>query len=222
MNSLRVCQSLPASVSAHVKHIASQSIKAHGHFNLAISGGSLPKNLLPIIEDPDVELDKWRVFFVDERYVALNHEDSNFKGAEAFLKHFSNVFPINPTLSLDECAAAYEAVIRQHGKLHLVLLGMGEDGHTASLFPGHALLNEKTRWISPISDSPKPPPQRVTMTLPLIADSDHIAFVAGGAGKQEPLNWIFKEKRLDIPSGKVLELRPDTLFFVDLVAGEKL
>ncbi len=108
------------------------------------------------------------------------------------------------------------------GKLDMVLLGMGEDGHTASLFPGHALLSERTRLVAPIRDSPKPPPARVTFTLPLITSARSIAFVAAGDGKADPLLWIFKQQRHDVPSGRVRQLRPDTVWFVDHAAVAKL
>ena len=99
---------------------------------------------------------------------------------------------------------------------------MGEDGHTASLFPGHALLNETKALIAPISDSPKPPPQRVTFTFPLLQAAKHLAFAATGAGKQDPMRWIFTETRKGTPAGMVPEKRPDTVFFVDKAATAKL
>lgn len=228
MNSscLRVSDQLPSAVSSHVKLLAQQSIEERGQFLLAISGGSLPKNLLPLLSDDSVEWDKWKIFFVDERYVPLDHPDSNYFGAKPFLAKVShhNVFPIDPSLSLEECAQRYQQILQEETNfdLDLVLLGMGEDGHTASLFPGHELLQEKVRFIAPIEDSPKPPPRRITMTFPLINRARHIAFVAGGAGKQDPLFWIFSEKRPGIPSGIVLDSRPDSIFFVDKSATAKL
>ena len=99
---------------------------------------------------------------------------------------------------------------------------MGEDGHTASLFPNHPLLQEERRLIAPISDSPKPPSNRVTFTFPLIVSAREIAFVAGGAGKIDAMEWIFKQKRQDIPAAIVLQKRPDTVFFTDKKAAAKL
>lgn len=73
----------------------------------------------------------------------------------------------------------------------LLLLGCGPDGHTCSLFPGHELLNETDAWVAPIEDSPKPPPKRITLTLPVVTHGLRIAFVATGEGKKDMLREIF-------------------------------
>jgi len=200
-----------------------KAVEASGQFKVALSGGSLPKTLLSLLDDPEVDFTKWRVYFVDERFVPLNHDDSNFKGSQQLLAKVPSeyVFPINPELSLEECAADYEQIVGKV-KLDLVLLGMGEDGHTASLFPGHPLLDEKDRMIASITDSPKNPPRRITFTFPMIESAANICFVAGGAGKQGVLAAIFGEKQLVLPAGRVLKMRPDTIFLVDKNAAAKL
>ncbi|KLU87504.1 6-phosphogluconolactonase [Magnaporthiopsis poae ATCC 64411] len=73
----------------------------------------------------------------------------------------------------------------------LLLLGCGPDGHTCSLFPGHELLRETSAWVAPIEDSPKPPPRRITLTLPVVTHSVRVAFVATGAGKRDVMKEIF-------------------------------
>ena len=75
----------------------------------------------------------------------------------------------------------------------LLLLGCGPDGHTCSLFPGHPLLRETDAWVYPIEDSPKPPPKRITLSLPVVTHGVKIAFVATGGGKKEILKKIFEE-----------------------------
>jgi 6-phosphogluconolactonase len=222
-SALRVSDNLPRDVCAYVKRIAAEAIEARGTFVVALSGGSLPNNLLPLLEDESVDFRRWEVVFVDERHVPLTHADSNFLASRALLVKVpaERVQAIRPELGLKECAAEYEARLRDK-RLDLVLLGMGEDGHTASLFPGHALLQEAKLLVAPIADSPKPPPARVTMTLPLITSAAHIAFVAGGAAKQDAVAWIFKEHRKDVPSAMVLERRKDTVFFTDAKAIAKI
>lgn len=111
----------------------------------------------------------------------------------------SNVYAINDTVSAEGAAEDYEARLKQlvnakvidvsaasgFPKFDLNLVGMGPDGHVASLFPGHPLLKEKKRWVTFIEDSPKPPPERITFTFPVINSSDHIALVVLGAAQAD-------------------------------------
>lgn len=109
-------------------------------------------------------------------------------------------------------ASDYEAVIREKFQMptgipsfDLLLLGVGPDGHTASLFPGHRLLNVTDRLIAYISDSPKPPPQRITMTFPLINNARFSIFAVAGSGKAEIVKAIFADKE-DLPAARVKAL----------------
>ncbi|ONK58847.1 uncharacterized protein A4U43_C08F350 [Asparagus officinalis] len=140
-----------------------------GAFTVVISGGSLVKALR--------SLEKLSTFCVP---IPPGH-----------------VYAINEALSAEGAADDYETCLKQlvksgvlqkststeFPKFDLMLLGMGPDGHVASLFPGHPLLNEKERWITFIKDSPKPPPERITFTFPVINSSANIALVATGSGK---------------------------------------
>ena len=86
----------------------------------------------------------------------------------------------------------------------LILLGCGPDGHTCSLFPGHELLREKDSWVAAISDSPKPPPKRITLTLPVVTHAVNVAFVATGGGKKEIMKQIFDaEEGRSLPSALI-------------------
>lgn len=105
---------------------------------------------------------------------------------------------INTELTLEECAKDYEEKILKEFQLEygavpefdLLLLGMGPDGHTCSIFPGHALSRERERLIAPIADSPKPPPERVTMTFPLINAARCCIFAICGEGKADTVKVI--------------------------------
>jgi len=207
------------------------AIDKKGRFTIALSGGSLPKMLRGLI-DKDVKWNKWHVFYADERVVPLDHADSNHNACnEALFSHVpippENIKTIDTELSddLEELADHYEkALIQEFAQkdaarfpvFDLILLGVGPDGHTASLFPGHDLLSEEDRWVAPIEDSPKPPPKRITLTYPVINHAAHIAFVASGEGKQDILKQVLDHPELGLPSSRVKPHYPGQLYwFVD-------
>lgn len=134
-----------------------------------------------------IDWSKWHIWFVDERVVPSNDKDSNLLEANKSLLGFvpipkENIHSPNTALSPESCAIDYERRLRDFfpsssASLDLILLGMGPDGHTASLFPLHPLLHEKSKWVASIVDSPKPPPQRITLTLPLLNAGRQVAFI---------------------------------------------
>lgn len=265
------------------------AIEKKARFTVAISGGSLPKQLSGLVGRQGVKWDLWyahiayivlhntpyadcmrpspripplpahllyrHVFYADERAVPLDHPDSNHKLCidELFSKvpiPRSNIHHIDTSLlppaltststptsplaedALEDLADAYEKdLIHEFASkdsarfpiFDLILLGMGPDGHTASLFPGHALLNEDDRWIAPIVDSPKPPPGRITLTLPVINHAARVAFVAAGAGKQDMLSVVLDEPQQGLPSSRVKPYKPGQVYwFVDDAASAKV
>lgn len=155
--------------------------------------------LLSGLAHADAAWDKWIVFFSDERVVPLDHADSNYKAVhDVLLAHVrrlraadlqvpiprENVIAIAPGLESRAAATAYEhellRVLGAAPQLDLVLLGMGPDGHTCSLFPGHALLSETTAWVASLDDSPKPPPSRITLTMRALTAARNVAFACLG------------------------------------------
>jgi len=136
--------------------------------------------------------------------------------------------PDRPIDVLEELADAYEKLlIKEFASKNsvafpvfdLVLLGMGPDGHTASLFPDHELLDEEDRWVAPIDDSPKPPPVRLTLTYPVINHAARVAFVATGAPKKDILKRVFDLKE-GLPCSRVRPVSPGTVvWFVDDAAS---
>ncbi|KAI3712502.1 hypothetical protein L1987_71059 [Smallanthus sonchifolius] len=190
---------------ALAKYIADQSvkfIKENGSFSVVLSGGTLIDTLRKLLEPPyigSIDWSKWLIFFLDERVVPLNHPDSNYKLAlDGFLSKVpipkSNIYAINDKLSPEDAADDYENRIKhlvsksklkrsgnsEFANFDLMLLGMGPDGHVASLFCWHFQRFEKTRWVTFIKDSPKPPSRRITFTFPLINAASEIAMVVTG------------------------------------------
>lgn len=99
---------------------------------------------------------------------------------------------------------------------------VGPDGHTASLFPGHELLNETIEWVSAIEDSPKPPKERITFTLPVLNHAHHVAFVTAGEGKQDMVQKIIEQPELDLPCQRVHPVTGTLAWFMDTAAAAKL
>ena len=105
----------------------------------------------------------------------------------------------------------------------LILLGIGPDGHTASLFPGHPLLVEEGRWVAYLDDSPKPPPKRITLTYPVINHASKVAFVATGEGKQDILAEIMDNPaKNSLPASRVGPAHGKLYLFVDDAASAKV
>ncbi len=236
-------QKLGAHVALYVAQIAAEAVAERGRFSVALSGGSLPKLLSPpLANEPlrsQIDWSAWHVFWADERYVSLDDVESNYYLAHNYLfEHVTiparQIYPIDDSLNLDQTAKAYQDSLQQYfqpapaawPQFDLILLGLGEDGHTASLFPGHALLNETERQVAPIADSPKPPPERITLTLPLINNARHVAFLAAGTGKVDILAQVLGQSQalgLDnaetLPAARVQPTSGNLHWFVDQAAA---
>lgn len=214
---------------ADVLATSKKAIEEHGAFRIGVSGGSLVKFLHSTVTCVfDSELEKWQIFFCDERYVPEDSEDSTFKAyRDSYPSLEKRMIPIDYNLPLEDCAKDYERKIlkafnAEKGSVpefDMLLLGMGDDGHTCSLFPGHKLLEEEDKLIAPIDDSPKPPPKRVTMTLPLINSAKRVIFVVTGAGKADVVKRAFIEKE-PLPAGLISPKSLKGIF--DEGAGAKL
>ena len=179
------------------------------------------------------------VYYVDERVVPLDHADSNHRACVETL--FSKVpipqeqiHPIDESLldDLEELSDSYEKeLIKEFAQkdsarfpiFDLILLGMGPDGHTASLFPGHELLAEDDRWVAYLEDSPKPPPKRITLTFPVINHASRIVFVAAGGEKADTLKVILDDPEAGLPAARVKPVFPGQLYwFTDDAAARKV
>ncbi|AED93307.1 unnamed protein product [Arabidopsis thaliana] len=217
--------------------------KERGAFTVVVSGGSLIKSLRKLVESPyvdSIDWARWHFFWVDERVVPKNHDDSNYKLAyDSFLSKVpippGNVYAINEALSAEAAADDYETCLKHlvntnilrvsestgFPKFDLMLLGMGPDGHVASLFPGHGLCNESKKWVVSISDSPKPPSERITFTFPVINSSAHVALVVCGSGKAEAVEAALKKTGNVPPAGSV-SAEDELVWFLDKPASSKL
>lgn len=172
-----------------IAEVSKKTVANHGYFSVGFSGGSAAKIVCKGLRPrSDVEWSKWHVYTCDERHVQLSSADSNIAYVQKeLLDHVSvpasNIYAINPSVDVNEAAEDYVRKIRklypdesQVPAFDLLILGMGPDGHTCSLFPGHPGLEEGVRLVIPITDSPKPPPQRITLTYPVLNNAKYGAY----------------------------------------------
>ena len=177
-----------------------------GARNLVLAGGTTPQRCYELMAHMDVDWGRVTILFGDERCVRPDHPDSNYRMArESLLDRVSpaTVHRMPAELGPDEGAGLYAHVVASVGQLDVVTLGVGEDGHTASLFPSHPAL-KATALVVGIRDSPKPPPQRVTLTLPALRSARRVIILATGAGKADA---VAKAKRGEVPSGMIAGAR---------------
>jgi 6-phosphogluconolactonase len=206
---------------------------AKGPFRVALSGGSTPKALYRVLaSDGFRERFPWqRVFWYwgDERFVPYDHGESNFGMArEAMLAHApvprENIYPIPTDGDPEEAARRYERTLKDaYGSPTLdparplfdcTLLGLGEDGHTASLLPGDKLLDERKRWVAAVRHGR--PEIRITLTFPVLESSRHVAFLVAGEGKAAVLRRI-RAGDSQLPAARLLPLG-ELIWFVDRAA----
>ncbi|KAG1931381.1 6-phosphogluconolactonase [Pimephales promelas] len=204
-------------------------------FSLGLSGGSLVSMLskdLPAVENLDCS--RWLIGFCDERLVPFSDPESTYGLYKNQLFGKINIpedriLAIDPSLPVQECADDYANKLskafspEQIPVFDMLLLGMGPDGHTCSLFPDHPLLQESQRTVAAISDSPKPPPQRVTMTLPTVNAARCVVFVSTGGSKAPVLKHVLEGgEGPALPSALVSPRQGELFWLVDEPAAASL
>lgn len=228
----QVIDALAADLLVH----AQNCVRAFGDFHLALSGGSTPFPLYErLMYDPNLRALPWsrtHLWIVDERCVPFDHEKSNYRQIKDIIVDHSGIpgeqaHPM-PAM-LPDAAERYEHELREHlawrepgqDRLDFVLLGMGDDGHTASLFPGHEATEERDRLVLRCSGPRVTPPDRVTMTFPLLNAARFVAFMVCGPTKHPALSRIVRggESRRDLPAGGVRPLAGELKWFLDAAAA---
>ncbi|MBW4550254.1 MAG: 6-phosphogluconolactonase [Aphanocapsa sp. GSE-SYN-MK-11-07L] len=214
--------------------VIEQAITERGQATLALAGGSTPKPLYEALARQQLSWDKLQIFWGDERYVPADHPDSNEGMARgAWLDQVpipaANIHPV-PTHYADpaEAAQAYDQALRSvlgsaPGKfpaLDLILLGMGPDGHTASLFPHTDALQVCDRLVTVGNKDGQP---RISFTVPLINQARHVLFMVTGANKQTALEHIFAEAAnpLDYPA-RFIQPEGELIWLLDTAAAATL
>lgn len=189
---------LQAAAAERVAEVLAATVAAHGHALVALSGGSAPPGVFRhLCAEPLRERVPWpalSVIWADERIVPFDHAESNYRAARvALLDHVpipsAQVYPVATYLGLTRAAEVYDrqvaALLDAHGgRIDLAMLGMGPDGHTASLFPGFPqLAMPEGAMALAVAGSPKPPPERVTLSVAALNRSAAVIFLVAGADK---------------------------------------
>jgi 6-phosphogluconolactonase len=184
--------------------------------------GSIARAFFPVLAKTVIDWATVDVFWSDERAVGFDHEDSNYRVAnELLLSHVVHArahrMPSDDP-DLDAAARSYEReLVRVLGKpprFDVVLLGVGPDGHVCSLFPGHPALEEASRLVVAVTDSPKPPPRRLTVTLPALAGAE-IFIAAFGAEKRAAIREALNTPASPLPVARAARSGAPTIFLLD-------
>lgn len=230
-------ESLSRAAAGLVVEQAKLAVAARGRFSLALSGGNTPRRTYELLAtSPFKEETPWErmhIFWGDERCVPLNDPRSNARMAkEAWLDHVpipsSQIYPLDCAQAPAAAARQYEAQLRQYfaggpPRLDLVLLGLGDNGHTASLFPGTPVLRETARWVAEVYVAEQDM-YRVTMSAPLLNQAAQVAFLVAGAGKAQVLRDILHGPRNPerLPAQLIQPQEGEILWLTDLAAAAQV
>lgn len=234
---LNTAADLFQAAATEFSNLAAQAVQSNGKLSVALSGGSTPKSLYALLADgsvPNIPWEKIFFFFGDERCVPPDHPESNYRMARdaGLLSKVSkdHVFRVRTEdKDADTAALAYEQTLQKFFGLRpgdfprfdLVLLGLGPDGHTASLFPGTAALKEKSRlvvanWVDKFQT------YRITLTLPVLNRAACVMFLASGPDKAKIVREVLENETANLPSQKVRPADGRLLWLLDRAAASGL
>ncbi|MCX2739045.1 6-phosphogluconolactonase [Pontibacter anaerobius] len=216
---------------------AQEAVQKNGRFTVALTGGSSPKQLYQLLaQAPYKEQVPWQqtyIFWGDERWVPLTDERSNAKMAKELLLDKvpvpqEQIYPMWDEMEPEKYAQKYEQILKDHFQdqspaFDLILLGMGDDGHTASLFPGTEVLQEKSSWVQAYYLAPQSM-YRITLTAPLINQAKRVLFMTFGDGKAQALHEVLEGERNpeQYPSQLINPLNGSLYWYVDDKAASRL
>ena len=230
VNRFGTAESLAKSAAEEFVTKVADLLAAKPVINVMLTGGTIGiATLAAIAEREDAHLLEWsrvHIWWGDERFVDSDSDDRNAKQAKkAWLDSLQipavniHEFPSNAnSLTLDEAARVFDLEFAKSSiKFDLMLMGMGPDGHVASLFPGQEALAGHDHVIA-VHDSPKPPPERLSFTYQTINQARQIWFTVAGADKAEAVSVVFGDTPSDLPAGRISG-KEKTVWYVDQTAG---
>jgi 6-phosphogluconolactonase len=206
---------LKAKASQTIIECADKAIAERGQFSIALAGATTPREVYRQLKTAKTDWSKWHIYFGDERCLPPAHPDRNsLMARHTWLDHVAippaNIHEIPAELGPEQGALAYCRVLDGIGEFDLVMLGFGEDGHTASLFPGHSWEMEGAAAI-PVFGAPKPPPERISLSASRLSAARRIIFLVTGASKRPAVEQWKKGAWLPVvaispPDGTALEV----------------
>ena len=197
-------KNLDINAAQYIIEKAKIAIREKGSFSLVLSGGTTPVNVYKLLAKEQVNFDKWHIYFGDERCFPLDHLERNSNIAKStwlskvnILK--SNIFIIPAELGNSEGALVYEKLLDKNKPFDLVMLGLGDDGHIASLFPRHQWDNSKQ--VVSVSNSPKAPSDRISLTPSRLSNTQDVLFLISGKNKVNAFKqW---KEGVDLPANLI-------------------
>lgn len=217
---------------------ATKAIREHGFFSVALTGGSTPKPLYRLLSEParykGLDWSKVQIFIGDERVVPHDHPDSNYRMArETLLGHVpvpkENIHPMQTDGPVEQAAQDYARQLQGLLPLNesgipvfdLVMLGIGEDGHTASLFPHTTILTEYEKWVAAVYVE-KLSSWRISLTYPVLNHARAIMVLASGENKAEVVQQVMNKPDDKVFPVQAIEARGEMHWFVDAAAAKAL
>ncbi len=191
-------------VCNQIIQLAKQAISETGSFKIVLAGGSTPEKVYQLLAHAETDWSKWMIFYGDERCLPADDKERNsLKASHALLEKVSippsQIFTMPTELGTVEAAKKYRLALADIDQFDLVLLGMGEDGHTASLFPGQQHNQQET--VHEVYNSPKPPPERISLSAGTLANTKKLFFIVTGSSKVEPVKqW---KQGVDLPVASI-------------------
>jgi 6-phosphogluconolactonase len=187
-----------------ILNAADRAITAHGKFSMVLAGGSTPESTYRLLVTADTDWSKWHIYFGDERCLPVDDTERNsVMVASAWLDHVAipadQIHPMPAQQGAEAGASAYRLLVAGVLPFDMVLLGMGEDGHTASLFPGQS--HPDAELVHAVHGAPKPPPDRISLSRNALSDCRELLILVTGAGKQQAvIRW---KKGEDLPIANI-------------------
>ena len=215
-------RSLSEYACTKITDIANLAIQERQRFRIVLSGGSTPTQIYKLLADSHQNWQNWEIFWGDERCLPADHADRNsFSATENWLDRVNiprkQIHPIPAELGAEKAAWLYQKTIMDKTPFDLVLLGMGEDGHTASLFPNNPA-GDQSVDVVPVTHAPKPPAERVSLNFSVLKNTLHQMILAAGAGKADALYDWQTGKRLPVADVCIRQ----TILLLDEAAAARL